>query len=62
MNSDHDSDQDGDALGAIEAILAVIGALTVLGLVAIVASVLAWEWELRKSERETRTEPAEEPA
>ena len=57
-----DSDRDGGLLGAIEAILAVIGGLTLLGLVAIVASVLAWEWELRKSERETRAEPAEEPA
>jgi hypothetical protein len=43
-------------------VLAVIGALTVLGFLAIVASVLAWEWELRKSERETRSEPAEETA
>ncbi|HYY54974.1 MAG TPA: hypothetical protein VFA01_06295 [Candidatus Dormibacteraeota bacterium] len=57
-------DEKSDGLfGAIEAVLAVVGALTVLGLLAIVASVLAWEWELRKSERETRqAEPAEEPA
>lgn len=53
-------DGDGDIFGALEAILAVIGALTVLGFLAIAASVLAWEWELRKSEKETR-EPLEEP-
>lgn len=51
----------GGILGAIEAILAVIGALTVLAVVAIGASVLAWEWELRRSEREGRPEPAEGP-
>ena len=57
------SDKGGGLFGAIEALLAVVGALTLLGLLAIVASVLAWEWELRKSERETRqAEPAEEPA
>jgi hypothetical protein len=56
-------DNGGGLFGAIEAVLAVVGALTILGLLAIVASVLAWEWELRKSERETRqAEPAEEPA
>ena len=58
-----DQDNSGGLFGAIEAVLAVVGALTVLGLLAIVASVLAWEWELRKSERETRqAETAEEPA
>lgn len=57
-----DRDNDDGIGAAIEAVLAVIGALTVLGFLAIVASVLAWEWELRKSERETRAEPAEEPA
>lgn len=56
------NDDNGGLFGAIEAVLAVVGALTVLGLLAIVASVLAWEWELRKSERETRqTDAAEEP-
>ncbi len=55
-----DRDGDGGIFSALEAILAVIGALTVLALVAIATSVLAWEWELRKSERETR-EPLEEP-
>lgn len=57
-----DRESDGSLFAAIEAVLAVIGALTVVGLLAIVASVLAWEWELRKSEQETRAEPAEEPA
>lgn len=56
-----DSRDDGGILGVIEAVLAVIGALTVLGIVAIGASVLAWEWELRKSEREVQPEPAEGP-
>ena len=56
-------DDNGGLFAAIEAVLAVIGGLTVLGLLAIVASVLAWEWELRKSERETRSaDPAEESA
>lgn len=55
-------ERNGDGiLGAIEAILAVIGALTVVAVVAIGASVLAWEWELRRSEREARPEPAEGP-
>lgn len=57
-----DRDNDGDVFGAVEAILAVIGGLAVLGFLAIVASVLAWEWELRMSERETRAQSAEEPA
>ncbi len=57
-----DGENDGGLFAAIQAVLAVIGALTLLGLLAIVASVLAWEWELRKSERETRTDTAEEPA
>lgn len=54
-------DVDGGVFSALEAILAVIGALTVLGFLAIAASVLAWEWELRQSEKDTR-EPLEEPA
>jgi len=36
----------------IEALLAIIGALTVMGVVAVAASVLAWEMELRKSEQD----------
>lgn len=39
--------------GFVEGILAVIGALTVMGIVAVAASVFAWEMELRKSEHET---------
>ncbi len=57
-----DEQRDGGLFDAIEAVLAVVGALTVLGFLAIVLSVFAWEWELRKSERDTRSEPAEEPA
>jgi hypothetical protein len=38
--------------GVIEAVLAIIGALTVMGVLAVAASVLAWEMELRKSEQE----------
>jgi hypothetical protein len=41
----------GGFFGAIEALLAIIGALTVMGVVAVAASVLAWEMELRKSEQ-----------
>ncbi len=47
-----DRDNDGGFLGVIEAILAIIGALTVMGVLAVGASVLAWEMELRKSEQE----------
>jgi hypothetical protein len=36
----------------IEALLAIIGALTIMGVVAVAASVLAWEMELRKSEQD----------
>jgi hypothetical protein len=44
-------DSGGGIFGAIEALLAIIGALTVMGVVAVAASVLAWEMELRKSEQ-----------
>jgi hypothetical protein len=47
-----DRDDNGGFFGAIEAILAIIGALTVMGVLAVAASVLAWEMELRKSEQE----------
>lgn len=43
--------------GFVEAILAIIGALTVMGILAVAASVLAWEMELRKSEQESLPEP-----
>ncbi|HUQ41596.1 MAG TPA: hypothetical protein VM052_03760 [Candidatus Limnocylindrales bacterium] len=46
-----DRDSGGGVFGAIEALLAIIGALTVMGIVAVAASVLAWEMELRKSEQ-----------
>ncbi|HEY8655430.1 MAG TPA: hypothetical protein VM070_01645 [Candidatus Saccharimonadales bacterium] len=47
--SDRDS---GGMFGVVEAILAVIGAMTVMGILAVAASVLAWEMELRKSEQD----------
>jgi hypothetical protein len=46
-----DRDPGGGFFGAIEALLAIIGALTVMGVIAVAASVLAWEMELRKSEQ-----------
>ena len=46
-----DRDSGSGFLGAIEALLAIIGALTVMGVVAVAASVLAWEMELRNSEQ-----------
>jgi hypothetical protein len=45
-------DQGGGVFGAIEALLAVVGALTLMGVIAVAASVLAWEMELRKSEQD----------
>ena len=47
--SDRDS---GGVFDVIEALLAIIGALTVMGIIAVAASVLAWEMELRKSEQD----------
>ena len=47
-----DRDKGGGFFSGIEAILAIIGALTVMGVLAVAASVLAWEMELRKSEQE----------
>jgi len=46
-----DRDSGGGFFGAIEALLAVIGALTVMAVIAVAASVFAWEMELRKSEQ-----------
>lgn len=46
-----DRDSGGGFFGAIEALLAIIGALTVMGVIAVAASVFAWEMELRKSEQ-----------
>jgi hypothetical protein len=56
-------DSGGGFFSAIEALLAIIGALTVMGVIAVAASVLAWEMELRKSEQngalaESTTPPA----
>lgn len=58
-----DRDSGGGIFGAIEALLAIIGALTVMGVVAVAASVFAWEMELRKSEQsgalaDSTTQPA----
>jgi hypothetical protein len=47
--SDRDS---GSVFDVIEALLAIVGALTIMGVVAVAASVLAWEMELRKSEQD----------
>jgi len=47
-----DRDSGGGVFGLIEALLAIIGALTVMGVIAVAASVLAWEMELRKSEQD----------
>lgn len=44
--------ESGGMFGVVEAILAVIGAMTVMGILAVAASVLAWEMELRKSEQD----------
>ena len=48
-----DRDNGGGFIGAIEAVLAIIGAVTIMGVLAVAASVLAWEMELRKSEQES---------
>ena len=56
-------DSDGGVFGAIEALLAIIGALTVMGVIAVAASVLAWEMELRKTEQNGQlAEPTTPPA
>ncbi|HEY4659012.1 MAG TPA: hypothetical protein VIH11_05850 [Gemmatimonadaceae bacterium] len=57
-----DRDNGGGFFGFIEAILAFIGALTVMGIVAVAVSVLAWEMELRRSEQaEATAEPPTAP-
>lgn len=55
-----DRDQGGGFFGFIEAILAIIGALTVAAVAAVAVSVLAWEMELRRSE-ELETAAAPQP-
>jgi hypothetical protein len=58
-----DRDSGGGLFGAIEALLAVIGALTVMGIIAVAASVFAWEMELRKSEQNGQlSEPTTPPS
>ncbi len=58
-----DRDEGGGFFGAIEALLAIVGALTVMAIIAVAASVFAWEMELRKSERNgSPTEPATPPS
>jgi hypothetical protein len=53
----------GGVFGAIEALLAIIGALTVMGIIAVAASVFAWEMELRKSEQNGQlSEPTTPPS
>ncbi len=55
-------DSGGGFFGAIEALLAVIGAVTLMGVIAVAASVLAWEMELRKSEQSAElAEPTAPP-
>ena len=58
-----DRDSGGGFFGALEGLLALIGAITVMGVVAVAASVFAWEMELRKSEQNgSPAEPAAPPA
>jgi len=58
-----DRDSGGGLFGAIEALLAIIGALTVIGIIAVAASVFAWEMELRKSEQNGQiSEPTTPPS
>jgi hypothetical protein len=51
----------GSGMGLVGGILAFIGALTVMGILAVAASVLAWEMELRRSEQQEAAVP-EPPA
>ena len=57
-----DRDSGSGIFGAIEALLAIVGALTVMGVLAVAASVLAWEMELRRSEQETSLDEASSPS
>jgi hypothetical protein len=53
----------GGVFGAIEALLAIVGAVTLMGVIAVAASVLAWEMELRKSEQDGQlAEPTTPPS
>ena len=53
-----DRDSGPGFFGVIEARLAIVGALTVMGVLAVAASVLAWEMELRRSEQDTALDEA----
>lgn len=56
-------DSGGGVFSAIEALLAIVGAVTLMGIIAVAASVLAWEMELRKSERDSQlAEPTTPPS
>ena len=57
-----DRDSGPGFLGVVEALLAIVGALTVMGVLAVAASVLAWEMELRRSEQETSLDEASSPS
>jgi hypothetical protein len=57
-----DRDSGSGFFGAIEALLAIVGALTIMGVLAVAASVLAWEMELRRSEQETSLDEASSPS
>ena len=46
-----DRDSGGGFFGFVEALLAIVGALTVMGIVAVAVSVFAWEMELRRTEQ-----------
>lgn len=56
-----DRDGGGGFFGFVEAILAIIGALTVMGILAVAVSVFAWEMELRRTEQQEAAVP-EPPA
>ena len=57
------NDDGGGFFSVIEALLAVIGAITVVGILAVAGSVLAWEMELRKSEQDgSLPEPEQVPS
>jgi len=53
-----DRDYGPGFFGVIEALFAIVGALTLMGVVAVAASVLAWEMELRRSEQDTALDEA----
>ena len=58
-----DSGGGGGVFSAIEGLLAIVGAVTLMGIIAVAASVLAWEMELRKSEQDGQlAEPTTPPS